>query len=238
MPNHRISPDDFIKKCKEKHGDVYDYSKTFYTTSRDFITITCRLHGDFVQQANVHLSKGCGCPKCKLGIRKTTSDFVAQASFVHKGKYSYENVVYVNKQTPVCITCATHGSFWQRPNDHLSGSNCPSCVEYGFNPSKPSTVYLLVADSLLKVGITNREVDKRVKQINKVLKDKGIAFEVLFTYKLSGVNARMVEKGFKSWAVSLYNQPIEKFDRYSETFVGVDYKLALSKIFEIIERYE
>jgi len=35
--------------------------------------------------------------------------------------------VYVNSSTKVKIICKTHGEFWQRPNDHLSGNGCPDC---------------------------------------------------------------------------------------------------------------
>jgi hypothetical protein len=54
---------DFIFKAKETHGDLYDYSKVNYTKSRESVIIICKIHGEFKQKPNDHLS-GCGCNKC------------------------------------------------------------------------------------------------------------------------------------------------------------------------------
>lgn len=56
----------FILKAKKIHGDKYNYDKTTYgKNNRDFVTITCPKHGDFIQTPHNHLS-GYGCSKCKL----------------------------------------------------------------------------------------------------------------------------------------------------------------------------
>jgi very-short-patch-repair endonuclease len=56
--------DYFLKKCKEKHKNKYDYSKVEYKGSNDKIKIKCKKHGYFTQRAHSHTS-GQGCPKCK-----------------------------------------------------------------------------------------------------------------------------------------------------------------------------
>lgn len=67
------SPEDklivFKKLATEKHGDLYDYSKTAYISSGSKVVITCPEHGDFFKTPNKHLS-GQGCPSCpnKQGI--------------------------------------------------------------------------------------------------------------------------------------------------------------------------
>lgn len=45
------------------HGDKYKYSKFNYKNSRNNSTITCPLHGDFLQSHSTH-RKGIGCPNC------------------------------------------------------------------------------------------------------------------------------------------------------------------------------
>lgn len=60
---------EFIDKAKEIHGDKYDYSKTSYSGCRGAITVTCKKHGDFTQQAYVHLA-GHGCPACGQVLSK------------------------------------------------------------------------------------------------------------------------------------------------------------------------
>ena len=55
-------------------------------------------------------------------------------SFILKAKakhpienYDYSKVVYNGSKNPVEIICPQHGSFMQRPTDHLSGCGCWRC---------------------------------------------------------------------------------------------------------------
>lgn len=47
----------------------------------------------------------------------------------HKGKYSYEKAILINKRTKFTITCPDHGDFEQEPDAHLKGQGCPTCAE-------------------------------------------------------------------------------------------------------------
>lgn len=58
----------------------------------------------------------------------TTEEFVAKATTVHGGEYTYENVVYVKYNIKINITCKKHGSFMQTPTSHLKGCGCPKCA--------------------------------------------------------------------------------------------------------------
>mgnify|MGYP000150315455 CR=1 FL=1 len=55
--------DDFIKKAKTVHGDIYKYDNVQYVSAKSDVMITCKKHGDFPQQPTNHLS-GNGCPAC------------------------------------------------------------------------------------------------------------------------------------------------------------------------------
>jgi predicted acyltransferase (DUF342 family) len=55
--------EDFLKKAKAKHGDVYTYDNAEYNGSSNHITITCKKHGDFDQIVYTHL-RGAGCNLC------------------------------------------------------------------------------------------------------------------------------------------------------------------------------
>lgn len=59
----RLSQDEYIRRCKAIHKDLYDYSKTVYKTGRDKVTVTCKVHGDFIQNSRIHVEGG-GCPTC------------------------------------------------------------------------------------------------------------------------------------------------------------------------------
>lgn len=54
--------------------------------------------------------------------------FVEKAKEIHKGKYDYSKVEYINNKTPVTIVCPVHGDFVQIPQGHLNCEiACPKC---------------------------------------------------------------------------------------------------------------
>ena len=64
----------------------------------------------------------------------TTEQWIEKARTIHKDKYDYSKVQYINSQTKVCIICPKHGEFWQIPNNHVRGAGCPKCkYEYVAN---------------------------------------------------------------------------------------------------------
>ena len=61
--------------------------------------------------------------------RLTTEEFIRRAKIIHKNKYKYGSVVYVNSKTKVKIFCNTHNEFFMMtPDTHLyKRSDCPKC---------------------------------------------------------------------------------------------------------------
>lgn len=118
--------DDFNKV----HHNVYDYSKVNYVDLKSPVEIICKVHGSFFQRPDSHLS-GCGCKKCFLEKETDTAqDFIKKSILLHGDIYDYSNVNYINSHTPVEIICKKHGSFFQKPGNHLNGKNgCPVCRE-------------------------------------------------------------------------------------------------------------
>ena len=55
--------DEFIVKAIFVHGNRYNYDKVEYNGDKEDVTITCPIHGDFLQTPHNHKA-GCGCPKC------------------------------------------------------------------------------------------------------------------------------------------------------------------------------
>ncbi len=126
-----MDQDFFIEKAKAIHGDKYDYSKVVYKSSKEPVCIICKKHGAFWQKPNDHLL-GHGCRKCyaeqtSVRLTKTEENFLAIANEVHKGKYDYSLMQYVNRNTPITIICKKHGPFIQMPKAHVRGSGCPMC---------------------------------------------------------------------------------------------------------------
>lgn len=155
--NKRITTDDFLTRCKLKHGDLYDYSEVDYKTSNDKITIICRNHGRFEQLPNVHLS-GIGCRKCSYDVRKDAlrddaNSFIKKAKNVHGDAYNYSSVVYASYDQPVDIECKTHGIFKCIPSLHVnSASGCPRCKGEKLSKLNRSNTDDFIKKSILKHG--------------------------------------------------------------------------------------
>lgn len=127
----RSNTQEFIKKAKKVHGELYDYSSVVYITSGKKIFVICRKHGDFFQTPSDHLS-GYGCPECGkernvFSRTKDTIGFVEQAKEIHGELYDYSLVKYIKAHEVVSIICDVHGRFEQKPAYHLQGQGCPKC---------------------------------------------------------------------------------------------------------------
>lgn len=119
----------FLAKAREKHGDRYDYSLCIFVRSHDKVIIICRIHGRFEQIAKTHVGDPpSGCPTCAdMDHRKTTEEFIADATSVHGQRYDYSEVVYILCNELIRIICRIHGVFMQIPSQHLSGRGCHKC---------------------------------------------------------------------------------------------------------------
>ena len=117
--------DEVVSNFKNKHGDKYDYTKVNYKGNKIKVEIVCKEHGSFYQTPNNHL-KGQDCKKCK---KMTTQDFINKSIRIHKKKYNYQFVKYLNTRMKVKIFCYSHGIFEQNPYSHLDGVGCPTCQE-------------------------------------------------------------------------------------------------------------
>jgi hypothetical protein len=60
----KMSQEEFLQKCKEVHGNRYDYSKAEYKGSKEKVCIICKEHGEFWQIPKNHYINKCGCPIC------------------------------------------------------------------------------------------------------------------------------------------------------------------------------
>lgn len=170
-----LGKEEYIKRAIEKHGENYDYTKVDYTGRRSKICINCRIHGDFYQRADYHLS-GKGCPYCS-GNKLNLEFFISKARKVHLDKYDYSQTKYHGTYSKVIIVCREHGSFNQSPTTHLKGGGCPKCTlglssyvkEHYLKLSKrndsKATLYIIQCkneeESFFKVGITFRALGRR-----------------------------------------------------------------------------
>lgn len=127
-----IDKKEFVKRASKLHNNKYDYSKSNYINTKTKIEIVCPIHGSFWQEPENHM-QGSGCPECgKESIIKklssNTEEFIKKAKLVHGDKYDYSKVNYINNEEKIEIICPVHGSFWQKPANHLNGFGCAKCA--------------------------------------------------------------------------------------------------------------
>jgi very-short-patch-repair endonuclease len=60
---------------------------------------------------------------------KKTELFISKANKIHKNRYDYSKVNYINAKTKITIICREHGEFQQTPSNHLSNYNCQKCAK-------------------------------------------------------------------------------------------------------------
>ena len=175
----KSSKKQFTEKAQVVHGDKYDYSLVKYVNNKTKVQIICREHGIFEQTPNNHLS-GNKCPKCKKNIMKevitlSINEFIVKAKEVHGDKYDYSRVNYINSHEKIEIICKEHGSFWQKPNNHLQGQNCYKCSNNGQPSKKEQELYNFI-EKLITVEQSNKTI-LNGKELDIYIPSKEIAIE-------------------------------------------------------------
>ena len=130
---YRKSLNDFINEANITHNYKYDYSKFEYINNKISSTIICPIHGEFKMSANSHL-RGQGCPKCGIistseKLRDNKEIFIEKSKKIHKDKFDYSLVKYVNNHTKVTLKCNICGAIFEVTpcNNITKKSGCPKC---------------------------------------------------------------------------------------------------------------
>lgn len=200
----------FIERSKEVHNDFYDYSEVVFESSREDVVIVCPAHGKFLQKPCNHMG-GRGCPTCANEARTLTQkEFIERSIVTHSNRYDYSRVIYEKGEIPVEIVCKSHGSFYQKPSTHMSGSKCPKCSSEDraskqhwdyierckLNPDLANSegiLYLLKLttgdEEFLKVGISSA-FERRLSHY----REEGLSYDVLKKVNTSTINSAIMEK--------------------------------------------
>lgn len=123
-----LSPDNFVLKAREVHGDRYDYSKTNFINSRTKVTIVCKMHGNFLQGPINHIRQE-GCPQCNKSFKISKDNFIKRSNKIHSFKYDYSKTIVDGAKNIVAIICPTHGIFKRTVSSHLQGYGCRWCLK-------------------------------------------------------------------------------------------------------------
>ena len=208
----RDTTESFIKKAVKCHTNKYDYSFVKYgDNNREKVVIICKLHGKFSQSPNDHLNED-GCPLCGGTVRLTKDEFIKQSYIIHKNKYDYSQVNYINNRTKVKIKCPIHGWFYQRARGHMEGKGCLKCVTQISKPEIEFLNYIRIPDL-----IENRQKVIHPFKVDGI-KGKKI-YEFLGDYYHGNPtryeHSKFNKKCHKTFG-ELYDNTIKKFNRLNE----------------------
>ena len=88
---HQSNTSEFLEKCLNIHGNLYDYKKVNYKNCETKVEIICKKHHSFFQSPRSHLS-GSGCPKCKFEKLSNITVSEAQLDFLNFINIKLRNV--------------------------------------------------------------------------------------------------------------------------------------------------
>lgn len=244
----QVDLQELYERCSTIHQNKYFYDFSNFKNVHSKITIICPQHGHFQQIIANHLYKNKGCPKCGQEIKKqksqkralTTEEFIKKAQKIHRNKYDYSIVNYINYDTPVQIICKYHGIFEKTPREHISKnySGCNICAKQnsvgGYNekyfllfPEKKevqSTLYVVKGfykhACFLKVGITTQSnVLYRFKNVKNKF-NLSILYEKVFPLYQSFLYEQQIIQQFSN--KKFYFNKFIDFDGKTECFVYSD----------------
>lgn len=128
----RISNEDWIKRFRSKHGDLYEYIEFWTKGKNRYVKIQCKWHGEFVKQVSNHWNgsrttgKGGGCPECSSEIVYEQSNRYSRSEWIEKFtksqpmRYDYTKTDFL-VGSPTIFLCEDHGEFKQTRGDHALG---------------------------------------------------------------------------------------------------------------------
>lgn len=174
----RLTTEQWVANAALQWGDLYDHSLVEYRSAVQKVDIICKVHGLFsiLPSNHVNGARSQGCPVCADLVRahkaeksrSTQEYFLGKCFEEHGDKYGYSKAEYKGDKVKVTITCPIHGDFKQTPNNHYHGQGCPKCKKNGYQVTKPGSLYVLSNGDITKVGITNRSVSTRNKEITRL----------------------------------------------------------------------
>ena len=106
-----------------------------------------------------NVMRGNGCPHCAVVSEEKCNERISDRGIKVVGEY-------VNTHTKTTFQCSEGHEWETTPSSVMDGRGCPTCANYGFDPTKPAVLYYLRIDSVVegtvfKIGITNNTVQKR-----------------------------------------------------------------------------
>jgi hypothetical protein len=177
----KLTTEEFIKRSKKIHGDLYDYYKVNYINNNTKVIIICKIHGEFYQNPKSHYMTGAGCPKCCNNIYSKMQilwlNFLSKFHNIHiqhalnEGEFVIPNTNF--KADGYCKETNTiyefHGDFWHGNPNIYKQDEINTKINCSFKELYEKT---LIKENKIKELGYNLEIiwEKDWKKINKCIK--------------------------------------------------------------------
>lgn len=239
--HYRWSQKQYEIKVKRKIEGMY----TFHGFDGKFsgkttkCVVTCDSDGHQWNPTIHNILNGQGCPKCSGVVKWDKDSAKREIEAIGFTVLSFRE--WKGAKTDVDCLCE-EGHAWSATIDHLvnTGSGCPSCAIYGFDPNRPASFYMYLwscgttGRRTIKYGITNNKVDDRIKQQSK--HTRLTPSKVCVIDFECGLDAMNLEKKFHAYRDSVggpNSSKEEMGDGYTETI----HEKYTEELIEMIERY-
>lgn len=118
----------FAIKSTRIHGDTYEYKSLRHDGKRRLVTVVCKKHGEFEQDAAT-LLKGGGCPLCAIISRKVDMEGFIQKLVDLFPDYDFSEArgAWTRTIDKVPVICPEHGRFMAAPHQMAKGKGCRKC---------------------------------------------------------------------------------------------------------------
>jgi hypothetical protein len=211
MGKKRLTTEEFVQRATEIHGDKYDYSKVIYLNTMAKVNIICKIHGEFQQTPNKHLSHEHGCPYCGNNVILTTEIFLDRSKVALGDRYDYSQSVYVNSSTLIKIRCKEHDLWFnQRPREHILGQlGCKTCRDIiAHNKfAKTTEQFIKEAQELhgsIRYSYHKTKYNKALEKVEIVCNKHNMSFFVKPSHHLRGIGCPLCNSSFGERIIKLF----------------------------------
>lgn len=199
------------RRAAKDHFIVHGFSEEFHGKNTK-LDLECLKDG-YKWNASIHgiINVGTGCPMCGGKLKPTEQEALQKCTDICK-ELDYEAIGFVagykNCYSYFQYCCKIHGNQKVRYTNFVNGgSRCIGCSGNGYSTTKQGTLYVYQwtrdDHSFIKIGITNRSLDVRIKEQSDV---------TLYQCK------KIWSATFEDGSIPLY---VENYIKKSSTEVGV-----------------
>lgn len=189
--NLQLTESEVVEYLRDRDVVLVRYGGTTMARS----VFRCLVDGHEWETSLSHIRSGGGCPKCAGAL--VVDEVEARNRLIGRDIELVEWGGLVKAQSR--FRCLVDGHEWLTTLDsiHNSGTGCPKCADYGFNPRYPSVFYVYDIFSLssryVGFGISGNFVDRSYKHSLSFAK-AGARGDLLKTYPMDGHVAKSFEK--------------------------------------------